>query len=98
MVDSGAHPHFIEIFVRILYAPYASPDNAPIMMPKASNFKPPITPDTRQQPISISTTDISLRWDSFSPRNSIENIITYIGAVYIRMTAVEIDAACIEET
>lgn len=87
----------IAIFVRILYAAYDIPDKKPIAIPRGLNLSPPIIPDTRPQPITMAATDIVLSGVSFSPKNNTEYIITSMGAVYIRTTAVETEVICIEE-
>ena len=50
---------FIETFVNMLYAAYIQLVKTPSKIPTTLNFKPVITPETRQQPNNINISDIN---------------------------------------
>ena len=68
----------------------------PKIIPIASILSPPTRPDTRAQPTIIIHSAAIFGFENFSPRNIAEKTVTYIGAVYISTTAVEIDVLVID--
>ena len=75
----------------MLYVAYERQDKKLYIIPMGANTIPPIIPVTRAHPITATETPIPLIKVNFSPQNTVEKIITIIGAILSITEAVDTD-------
>ena len=96
LADTGFDLWRISILVMMLYVLYEIPAPKPKSIPFKLYVIPPITPDTRHDPVITRISEINFTFVNFSPKKRTEYIITKTGAVYISTTAVDTEENVID--